>query len=221
MQQIQSYLGKPIDVELSGEKIHSGILIDSGPDILVLKTKKHYVYIPLIHIQFIKPKPNYDTEDENNSSSSSSSIQQEENISYRKTLINAKGMFVEIFVTGNQPLFGFITSVLTNYFVFYSPVYKTLYIPLHHLKWLIPYEGNQTPYSIKSYQIQSSDFPLTRTFEELVKKVEGRIVVFDLGMHPNKTGLLKKVENNFAVLITGNEDCVHCNLHHIKTIHCP
>ena len=222
MQQIQSYIGKPIDIELSGEKIHSGELIDYGPDILVLKTEKHFVYIPFLHVQFIKQKPNNNAEDENNSSSPTLSIiQQEENISYRKTLINAKGMFVEIFVTGNQPLYGFITSVLTNYFVFYSPVYKTLYIPFQHLKWLIPYQGNQTPYSIKSYQIHSSDFPLTRTFEELVKKVEGRIVVFDLGIHPNKTGLLKKVENNLAELIIGNEDCVHCNLHHIKTIHCP
>jgi len=216
---IKSYLGKPVIIELSGDKVHSGILIDSGPDIIVLKGKNHFFYIPLIHIQFIKPKPM--DQEQINYSPSSNHLQIDENISYRKILTNAKGMFVEIFVTGNQSLHGYITSILTNYFVFNSPIYKTLYIPLQHLKWLIPFQENQTPYSLKSYQIYSSDIPLLRTFEELLKKLEGRIVVFDLGLHPNKTGLLKKVENNFVELITGNENSIHCNIQHIKTIHCP
>lgn len=226
MENLRSNIGKLIEVELSGDKKYIGTLVDYGLDILVLKTIDNYMYLPLIHVHFIKPILNNSIYEFNNPSDSSNTsftnpILLEESISYRKILNNAKGIFLEISVAGNQTIFGYITNILTNYFVFYSPVYKTLYIPLLHLKWLIPFSDNQSPYSIKSFQVFSPDIPLTRTFEELIKKMEGKIVVFDLGFHPYKTGLLKKVENNIAQLVTGNELHIHCNLTHIKTIHCP
>ena len=51
-------------------------------------------------------------------------------------------------LAGNAPIHGYVTSVMNDYIVFYSPVYKTVYISLKHLKWLIPYKENQVPYAL-------------------------------------------------------------------------
>ena len=46
-----------------------------------------------------------------------------------------------------------ITGIMNNYFVFQSPVYKTMYISLNHLKWLIPYAQNDKPYGLDNHTI--------------------------------------------------------------------
>jgi hypothetical protein len=220
MSLFHQYIGSKVSLELSGDKHHMGILIDVGNDVLVLYNGLHFIYVPILHIRHITSYRI--TDDTNIPNPPANPIDHENGISYRKVLNNAKGLFVEIYVAGNQSIHGYVTSVLTDYFVFYSPVYKIMFVPLFHLKWLIPYNDNKTPYSLdkKQFPLNPSDFTPARSFEQQLKKIEGKIVVFDMGLPPNRIGLLKKVENSMVELMTA-EERICCNIQHIKTVHSP
>ena len=110
---------------------------------LVLFNGTDFMYIPLEHIQNLEM--NQENEENIQGPTEDPSIQALENqqdLTFKETLEIAIGGSVEIYVTDNQPLHGQITSVKDDYFVFYSPIYKTMYIPNDYLKWLIPYTLN-------------------------------------------------------------------------------
>jgi hypothetical protein len=219
---LHSLIRKQIELEISGNVLVEGLLVDLGLDIIVVYNGKEYLYIPHPHIQNIKLSKKENSEltqvmpeipfnDENHT------------ISYRKTLLNAKGRFVEIYVTGNKSIHGYITNILNDYFVFYSPVYKTMFVSLNHLKWLTPYQTNITPYTLGNevLPVKPTNIPMQRSLEEQLKKIEGSLVVFDVGDHPMKIGLLKQVKNNVAELVTASGESVYWKIMHIKTIHIP
>ncbi|WHY01164.1 DUF2642 domain-containing protein [Neobacillus sp. DY30] len=216
-------IGKNIEIEISGKNFYSGILVDSGLDILVLYIgrSQRFYYIPNVHIQRVKePKPDpysevYELPEEKPIESVSSAI------SFRGILTNAKGRFVEVYVTGNKSIHGYLTSIMNNHFVFYSPIYKTVFISMGHVKWLIPYPEHIAPYSINHQTLPASpaSIPLARSFEDQCKKLENQLVVIDGGDSSEKIGLLQKVSNNQLTLITAERDIVYRNLEHVKTIH--
>lgn len=218
---LEQFVSKQVSLELSGKTKFTGILIDYGNDILVIYNGQDFIYFPLMQVQYIRINPHPDPklvlpQDRPTSN-------EQERISLRKILLNAKGMFVKIYVIGNQTIHGYVLNVLNDYFLFYSPVYKTMSISMHHLKWLVPYTQNVTPYSLTN---QNIPFPsmlqsTSRTFEEQLKRLEGSIVVFDIGDHPYKTGLLKKVANHSVIMVNGEGDEIWWNLQHLKTIHTP
>lgn len=221
MDQLKTLLGKQVRVEVSGGTIVQGVLVDVGADIVVVYTGKEYLYIPHLHIHHIKL--HVDPANQITSPFPEIPLQEETNISYRKTLVNAKGRFVEIYVIGNKTIHGYITSVLNDYFVFYSPVYKTMFISLQHLKWLIPYQKSITPYTLGNdlLPVQPTTLALQRSLEEQLKKTEGQLVIFDIGDHPMKIGLLKQVQNNMVELVTANGESVYWKIHHLKIVHFP
>jgi hypothetical protein len=221
MKYFDQYLSKQVIIELSGKIKSSGILIDYGLDILVLYNGQDFLYIPFMQMHSIKLDPSPLA---NLTYSGDAPINNDvDRISLRKILTNAKGMFVKIYVIGNQTLHGYVVSVLNDYFIFHSPVYKTMSISFHHLKWLIPYAQNVTPYTMNNQQISFAPLQQStpRTYEEQIKRLEGNIVVFDIGDNPYKTGLLKKVANNMIVLITGEGEEICWNIQHLKTVHVP
>lgn len=225
MSDFNHLIGKYVDIEISGKNYCKGTLVDMGLDIIVIYSNKtqYFFYIPIVHIQRLKeavmeetftygPHPVKPITSDSNS------------ISFRKILTNAKGEFVQVYVTGNKSIHGYLTSIMNDYFVFYSPAYKTLFISMNHVKWLIPYNNQElTPYSL-SHQylpVNPTSIPLARTFEEQCKKLENHIVVIDGGDNSEKIGLVKKVGNNRLALVTAERDMVYWNLQHIKTIHLP
>jgi hypothetical protein len=221
LQWLRSYLGKFIDIEITGGRVHQALLIDIGPDIVVVYNGVNFLYIPFIHIHYIKQSIEDSIEMytppevpiENGA----------EMISYRKVLNNAKGLFVEIYITGNQTIHGYFTSVMNDYFVFYSPVHHTTFISLNHLKYLIPYAPNSTPYSLSQnhFPFNPTNVPLARTFDQQLKKVEGKIVVLDLGETPNKIGLLREIKDGIIELVTAKGEIFYWNVNHIKTVNLP
>ncbi|MDP4104703.1 MAG: DUF2642 domain-containing protein [Bacillota bacterium] len=222
MKKLQNLIGQKIELEVSGKVIFQGILKDLGQDILVLFNGKDYFYIPLIHVHNLRV--NDLIELESSSDVPASPINDEQTaISYRKTLLNAKGRFVEIFVTGNKSLHGYVTNVLNDYFSFYSPIYKTMLISLNHLKWLTPYQTELTPYTLdqKALPVKPLGISLQRSLEEQIKKLEGNLVVFDIGDHPFKIGLLKLIQDNIAELVVASGETVYWKVSHLKTIHTP
>lgn len=218
---LEPYLGNVIELQLSGNVKCIGTLIDSGLDIVVIHDGERFLYIPLVHVQCIIPKPKSDYQF---SSPTNAPINnQNESISFRKVLNNAKGSFVELNVTGKNPIHGYVTNVLNNYFVFYSPVHKNMFISFYHLKWLIPYDRNSAPYSLSQQllPVSPSAFSLSRSFEEQLKKMEGKLIILDLGENPYKIGLLEKVENNVIELVGADGEKKIWNAEHIKTVHLP
>jgi hypothetical protein len=221
---LNHYVDDKVNVEISGKIMIDGILIEIGSDLIVLFNGKDYLYIPGLHVQKIKQGWSENlTREINNPGESPIYLDNNNNTSLRKILNVAKGTFVEIFVTGHQSIHGYITNILSDYFVFYSPVYKTMFIPIKHLKWLIPYIEFMTPYSLskQDFPVNPSEIGLSRTFEIQLEKLKGKIVVFDLGLDTNKIGQLKEIKNNMVELITAREESIFLSLHHIKTVHFP
>ncbi len=207
---------------MSGNLVISGILIDTGSNIVVIYDGEDFLYIPLIHVHYI----NFNCENDTGEISKPDEDpigNQEDSISLRNTLNNAKGVFTEIFVTSNQSIHGYVTNVMNDYFVFFSPVHKTLYVPLQHLKWLKPYKQSHRPYSLDNEELPliPTSTPLSRTFEEQCKRNIGKAAVFDLGKDPNKIGKLIKIENGQIELVLARNQTIYTNLQHVKTLHFP
>ncbi|UOY93026.1 DUF2642 domain-containing protein [Ectobacillus sp. JY-23] len=218
---VASLCGKQVDVVISGNTSFQGVLIEVGRDILVLFDGQRFIYIPLLHVHRINLSP---LVKEGLSSPSEISLAKGiESISYRTILNNAKGLFVEVYVTGNISLHGYVISVRNDYFIFYSPVYKTILISFHHLKWLIPYNFKTPPYTLSNekFPVIPSQLSFLRSFEEQLKKWEGELVVFDMGADPMKIGLVKKVSDTVIELVTANGQTVFLKISHIKAAHLP
>jgi hypothetical protein len=221
LSEIEKLLGNQVHIQISGKNSFEGVLTDLGQDILVLYTGEKYLYIPWLHIHRIQANTEISSYVE--APVESSLAEEMQSISYRKILTNAKGLFAEIYVTGNISFHGYITSVLSDYLVFYSPVYKTMFVSLHHLKWLTPYTQNFTPYTLSNEMlpVNPTNTPLLRSLEEQLKKVEGKLVVIDGGGDPKKIGLLKKVDNNLLELVIASGDTVFLKISHIKSVNLP
>jgi hypothetical protein len=213
-------LGKNIELELSGKIQHIGILTDFGKDILVIYNGEKFLYIPLTHIHHFQLYQTVDNRLDIEVPEKNGLEMPADRISYRNTLYNAKGIFSEIYVAGNHSIHGYVRNVLSDYFVFYSPIHKMVFISLYHLKWLIPYPDNRIPYSLHTDRFLAYESAITfaRTFKEQIKKMEGRMVMLDLGGTANKAGLLSKVDDTIIELIMPYEQKLYWNTQHIKTI---
>jgi hypothetical protein len=219
---IKDHIGTYIKLEISGNKLISGILIDIGSDLWVIYNGYDYLYIPTVHIQNWKfPKEEEIDEIITLSDDQSPIFNPNEEISLRKTLTAAKGIFTEIYVTSKQAIHGYIISIMNNYFVFYSPIYKTMFISLNHLKWLIPYTNNQRPYGLSNANlpVNPSNITFARSFEVQIEKLVGSLIVFNMGENENAMGKITGIKNNFIELTTAKGNPLFLNLQHIKTVH--
>ncbi|MCU9601459.1 DUF2642 domain-containing protein [Pallidibacillus thermolactis] len=216
-------IGKGLEIEISGSKLWKGILVDAGQDILVIfhSEKNEFLYIPFLHVQRIRELN--EIEIESFLEPPSEKPIELESVSFRKILMNAKGVFVQIFVTGNKAIHGYLTSIMNDYFVFHSPVYKTMYISMNHVKWLIPYPHNTTPYSLtnQNQYFTPQIATLSRSFDEQLKKFIGKLIILDGGHNKDKIGLLQDIRNNKIALITAESNTMYWNLTHIKTVQFP
>lgn len=217
METLRPFLDQKVKIEISGNETLRGKLIDVGSDIIVLFNGKDYLYIPFMHIQHFWGNQ----EDEEEYNETDSVPFNTTTLSVRSILTNAKGLFLEVKVAGKQSIHGYVTSVQSDYIIFYSPVFKTMYIPFHHLKWIIPYHTSMTPYALEysMLPVNPSNISIARSFEVQLNKLIGKVVVFDLGMSEFRIGQLKKIESKFIHLVTAKEEVILINLNHIKTAH--
>ncbi|MEH7383042.1 DUF2642 domain-containing protein [Bacillus sp. JJ1533] len=219
----QELIGKTIEIEISGGNYHKGILIDAGLDIIVIYNGREntFLYIPFVHVQRLKES----LPDENFNMTEPPTVKpiESELISFRKILMTAKGLFVQVYVTGNKSIHGYLTSIMNDFFVFHSPIYKTMYISMNHVKWLIPFPQDTTPYTLTDDKLLLSrpSVPLARSFKDQLKKFENKLVILDGGDNPEKIGLLQEVNSQKVTLITAEGETLFRNLEHIKTIQLP
>lgn len=216
MNYLSQYLGQIIEIEVSAKKLITGKLIEYGSDVAVVYNGRCFFYVPVLHIIHIKKSEN--TEDQIITVAPTPIGKDDKLISFEKILANALGIFVETYITGNQSIYGYITHIQDDYILFYSPAFKTILIPIIHVKWIIPHL-DKTPYRVNDNPVVSSKAVLAATFEEQIKKLIGEVVLFDLGKNSDKIGMIKNFENNMVELITGDGQTLFLNLPHIKSIH--
>ena len=220
---IQSLVKEVVQIEISGKKLINGSLIDLGSDMLVLFNGTDFVYIPINHIQCLTTNLTDDFEIKVPTEFPSIIMEDDdkEDLSIIKVLTQAQEEFVEIYVTGSQPLHGIITSIKDNYFVFHSPIYKTMYIALNHLKWLIPYSENKKPYGLDGHNflVQSKNELLASTFEAQVENLINKLVVFNIGEKKKHIGKIINVEDQIVEIQSARTFPIYLNLSHIKTLH--
>ncbi|MFC5650630.1 DUF2642 domain-containing protein [Paenibacillus solisilvae] len=221
MNEFQPFIGKRIMVEVSGKRPLPGKLIDIGPDILVLVHQQRFLYIPIAHVHNLKADL---LSDEDIGQTDDLLVQpQIEQISVPRMLREAKGIFVEIQVSGNKPLRGYLIGIMTDYIVIHSPVYKSIYVSLRHMKWLIPYPPSYVPYSLSADPLpaQHASLALSKTFETQCKKEEGKMVVLDLGEQHEKIGLIKRVSSGIMDFLDADGNSNLLNIEHLKTMYTP
>ena len=219
---IQSLVKQVVQIEVSGKRIITGTVIDLGSDMIVLFNGIDFVYIPLNHIQNFNV--DFDNENEIEEPREFPSITTEEDkekLSFGEALTQAKGKYVEIYVTGGQSLHGCITNIKNNYFVFQSPIYKTMYITIDHLKWVIPYPKKEKPYGLDNHSVstQPRGELLPSTFEVQVENLTNEIVVFNIGGNKSHIGKINKVVDQIVEIQTARKNSNYLNLDHIKTLH--
>ncbi|MBW3110360.1 DUF2642 domain-containing protein [Bacillus sp. MCCB 382] len=216
------FTGEAVIIEMTGKKTINGYLIEVGNEVLIVYNGYDYIYISTSHIKNLSvvSKEAIGIDEPKDSPQ----LEQEDQLSLRKILTTAKGVFLEIYTMGNQPIHGYITGIMNNYFSFYSPVYKTMYISLQHLKWLIPYSTNLSPFRLAKENLPvnpSTAVTLARSFEVQIEKLTGHLVVLNLGVNEELIGKIEKVDGNIMEIITARGESLYLNMQHIQTVHLP
>ncbi|UUZ84445.1 hypothetical protein LJK88_12600 [Paenibacillus sp. P26] len=221
MKNIQALLDQYVDLTVSGKKEPlRGKLIEIGNDILVIHDGVQFMYIPILHLQQILLSKKSDIETQG---TVEISWEPKSDLSYRKVLMNAKGMFTEIFITGNQSIHGYVASIMNDFFVFHSPLHHFLLVSMRHLKYLVPYEPNTTPYSLNpsAFPLYPNPISLARNMEQQLKKLEGEFVVLNLGESAETIGLLKTADSPLIEIVTSAGVSSFMHIDHVKTVHRP
>jgi hypothetical protein len=222
LKDFKQFIGKNMYFKLNGENSFVGRLVDAGNDVVVIFNGEDFVYISLYHVHNYRVLTDVDSEIQE--PNYRPTIQDElPTISLRKIVTAAKGTFCEVYVVGRYPIQGYIKSIMNDYIVFYSPVYKDVYISFRHLKWLIPYNASETPYGLDYVKLSAPvhNQPLSRTLEDQLKKFIGKLVVFNFGDHENKIGRLCSVENGQIEIMKARMSNSYLNINHVQTIHFP
>lgn len=219
---IQSLIKEVVQIEVSGKKLINGTVVDLGSDLMVLFNGTDFVYIPLNHIQSFGVDRNNENDIEDPTEFPLIiANENKDDLSFKEALTQATGKNVEIYVTDGQPLHGHITCIMNDYIVFFSPIYKTMYISVKHLKWLIPYPQSERLYDmdIPKKPIQSNNHSLASSFEEQVQKYKNTLVALNVGGNKSYIGIIKNVEKQVVEFQRARSAPFYLNLDHIKTLH--
>ncbi len=141
-------------------------------------------------------------------------------LSLQSILENAKGSFTEIYVSGVHSLHGYILNILSDYLVFFSPVFGTVLVHLKHLKYLHPYPTEITPYALKQEALQTNQPNVSTepTFLQQLQKIEGNFIMLDLADQSHKAGLLKTVQAPMIELVSSNNENIFSMIEHIQMV---
>ncbi|SDM46972.1 hypothetical protein SAMN05518871_101305 [Psychrobacillus sp. OK028] len=218
---IQSLVKELVQIEVSGKKILKGVLIDLGTDLMVIFNGTDYLYIPIHHVHSFRAIQKNEFEKIVPTESSSNQFERySEDLTLKTALHQATGKYSEIYLIDDQPLHGCITQVMADYFEFYSPVYKTMYISTNHLKWLIPYVSNEGPYRLDSTYVKPLvQAPLENTFNAQIEKFKFKMGVFNIGGSKSHVGKIINVEKQIVELEKAREIKNFLNINHLKTFH--
>lgn len=211
---LKNYLDKEIMFELSGCGKRDALLIEVGQEVIVLYDNNKYMYVPLTHIQSVQ-----ETIKKSNFASSRASAEKTGKLTLDYVLQKAIGLYVEVRLDKSLLLQGTITQLCTDYFQFQSLIHGKLSIPYAHWKWISPLDGEHLsllpPSTVSGMKTAT---PPIQTFEELLHAARGKYVTFDLGISPDKCGILSKVQSPVVELITTDSTKLVYPIEHIRSL---
>ena len=210
-----------VKIEITGNKVQKGSIIDSSKDLLVIFNGDDFIYIPFEHILTIVVDEDKDNEIPNPSEPPSIiSTDDNKDLTLKTVLTQAKERFVEIYISGSQSLHGYISEIKNDYFIFHSPIYKTVFIAIDHLKWLIPYATDERPYQLEIEQLRMEKLVdnLPTTFYSLISNMKGKLIIFNLDEKNKHIGKLNDVKGKLIELQPAKSSLQYVNLVHIKTV---
>jgi len=211
-----------VTVSLIGDQLFKGIIFDSGSDIIVLFNGENFIYIPVSHIEYIVA----DTPDTEFTEPSASPIIpldiNKSNLTFKSILKEAKGINQEICIINKKYLYGTVLEVMDDYLVFYSPVYKMMYIPIKHIKWIIPYTSNERPYGLSEEEFSSeqAEEEFEANIQQQLAVLLNKLIMLNMGEKTHHIGKVKSINGKMLELITAKEKRTYVNIEHIQTIHC-
>lgn len=211
-----------VTVSLIGDQLFKGTIFDSGSDIIVLFNGENFIYIPVSHIEYIVA----DTPDTEFAEPSDSPIipliDNKKNLTFESIPKEAKGINQEICIIGKKYLYGTILEVMEDYLVFDSPIYKEIYIPIKHIKWLIPYTSNERPYGLTETEFswKQAKKEFEANFQQQPAVLLNKLIVLNMGEKTHHIGKVKSINGKMLELITAKEKRTYVNIEHIQTIHC-
>lgn len=207
-------------IEVSGGKFLRGSIIDFSTEIIVLFNGRDYLYIPVTHVKNVTISNNDEDSVSKPTNPPCINSKSTETLTLKSILSRAQGMYVELYVTGKVPLQGYISNIMDDYIIFESPIYKTIYISLNHIKWLIPYISNQKPYGLtkEDFPIDLYSVQLPQTLDNLVKKIKDELVIINLGEKNYQIGKLVEFSDKFVEILTTRSVPYYINIHHIQCL---
>ncbi|AZN38694.1 DUF2642 domain-containing protein [Paenibacillus albus] len=224
MNEYASLIGEKVVLEISGKRLLPGRLIDVGSDIVVLLYQLRYLYIPFAHVHNLKADVSSGEGSESGSQAEEPSIGLlVDQLNVAKIMQEAKGLFVEIYVSGNKSIHGYLNGVMNDYFTLYSPIHGTIYVALSHMKWLIPYPTSHVPYarSTGTAPMGQTQPSLAKNFEGTLKKEEGKMAVIDLSGASERIAVIKGVAGGIINVIDADGNSTLLNIAHVKTMVVP
>ena len=210
-----------VKVDLVGKLVFKGTLIESNHEIIVIFDGNDFVYLPVKHVENISlAQDDIDTIEKPSFIPTYLNGNDEKVLTLDEMLNLAKGFYTEIYFANRQPIHGIIYNVMSDYFIFHSPIYKTLYISKQHLKWLIPFLDQQRPFDLTDEELKySSKTKFEASFERQIEMMKNKLVVFNLGEQSQHIGKLVNMYNKMIEIRTAHGNSVLLNLEHIKSIH--
>lgn len=141
-------------------------------------------------------------------------------LTFDRILKEAKGIYVEIYILNKKPLHGTILEILDDYIVFYSPIYKKIYCPKDHLKWLIPYSTTERPYNLSAseYNWLHVEKGFEKNLNLQLKKSLNKLIVINFGEKTHHIGKIISINDKMLELRTVKEESVYVNIEHVQTI---
>ncbi|CAM4336425.1 hypothetical protein [Paenibacillus tarimensis] len=230
----KGWLQCQIEVQLAGtERTLRGTLAELGTDLAVVQSSGKPYYIPLHQICRMRLKeqaadycsPVEDTGAGPLFPDLLGKARSEANaVSYRKMLLHAKGMFTEAVLDGSEEILcGYMSSIMNDYLVFYSPVWHTVMVRLDRICYISPFSEGAAPFDLPPEQLPLRPSPLTlaRTFEQQLHKMTGRLVAFNLDTGRGATGMLIRAEEKMICLctVTGRMEWLHASS--VSSVHMP
>ena len=207
-------------VSLVGDRHFKGFILDGGSDIIVLYNGENFIYIPVNHIEYIvTDTPDADFIEPSNDSSTPFNFLQKD-LTLDGILNEAKGIYQELYIN-KKCLHGTILEVLDDYIVFYSPIYKKIYIDKKHLKWLIPHMPNERPYDLSEVEFnwQPVEKGFKENFVQQITALTNKLVVLNFGEKIHHIGKIKSISNAMLELKIAKDKSIYVNIAHIQTIH--
>jgi hypothetical protein len=217
MKLFNPYVGKPVEIEVTGDRRMVGLLIEVGPDHMVVYKEAKYIYLPFRHVHHLRGAPV--TDDQAVLAAPEQPVETNGSHTFAHLLRLSMAGLVELYLGDNLPLFGKIIDTKDDYILLDTVRHRHTYIPIFHIKWFSPCPAFPFP-DDESREAPVLPSPALK-WHDLLNFLAGRVVVLNLGAREEQIGLLQTFDSGVAEMVSPDSTTRCWNTDHIKSVHFP